>query len=143
MGLGSRLLETVADLHPLELLAILGGAVAASLALLAPDSRARIVAAWVLLGTVIASAVVAGPSREMYSLYLLAVVLALAAWLSSRRVLASPVRQVWRTGRGSGEEHVPETAAPASSIARILLFAVALALLAVPLGVLPVPPLLP
>lgn len=130
---------SVADLHPLELLAVLGGVVAAVVAFLAPDSRVRIVAAWVLLGTVIASAVVAGPRREMYSVYLLAVVLAVGAWLSSRRVLASPVRRVWRTGRGSSDEYVPEAAAPGRSVARLLLFVIALALLAVPLGLLPVP----
>jgi len=129
----------VASLHPLELLAVLGGAVAAALALFVPNSRVRLVSAWVLLGTVAAAAVVVGPRPEMYSLYLLALILAGAAWAASRRVLSSPVRKVWRTGRGTGEEHVTAEAGPGGLLLRLLLFALALAALAIPLTLLPLP----
>lgn len=130
---------SLADLHPLELLAVLGGLVAATLALLVPDSRARFAAAWVLLGTVVAAAVAAGPRPLMYPVYLLAIVTILAAWSASRRLRSSPVRRVWRSGRGSDDEAVPEAAGPVRSTVSVLLFLVALVLLAVPLGLLPLP----
>lgn len=129
----------MAALHPLDLLAVLGGVVAAVLAFLAPNSRSRLVSAWVLLGTVVAAVVAAGPRPEMYSVYLLAIVLALAAWFASRQVLTSPVRQVWRTGRGSSQEHVVQTSGPSPALLRALLFLASLALLAFPLGLLPLP----
>lgn len=127
------------SLHPLELVTVLGAAVAAALALFAPDSRARLVAAWVLIGSTLAGAVVVGPRAEMFSVYLLAVILFLAAWLASRRVLSAPVRSVWRSGRGSGEEHVTEPATSVRWAGRLLLLLVALVLLAFPLGLLSVP----
>src|SRR5690606_33298171 len=120
----------MSDLHPLELLAILGGAVAAALALFAPESRWRLVAAWVLLGTVVATVVTVGPRPEMYSLYLLALITALTAWLASRRVLNAPLRQVWRTGRGSSQEHVTAASGTGRGLLRLLFFAVAMVLLA-------------
>lgn len=129
----------MADLHPLELLAVIGGAVAAALALFAPDSRWRLVGAWVLLGTVVASIVVVRPRPEMYSVYLLSLIVASAAWLASRRVLASPVRQVWRTGRGSSEEHVTVKSGASRALLRLVMFLVALALLAIPLDLLQLP----
>lgn len=129
----------MSDLHPLELVAVFGGLAAALLALLSPDSRARVAAAWVLLGTVIAAAVVAGPRPEMYTVYLLALALGVAAWTTSRRILAAPVQQVWRSGRGSSAERVTESGGPAATLWRMLAFLAALALLAVPLGLLPLP----
>src|SRR5690606_2564824 len=96
-------------------------------------------AAWVLVGTVVASAVVVGPRPELYSVYLLALTAATAAWLASRRVLASPVRQVWRTGRGSSDEHVTATSGSSRVLLRLVVFLVSLALLAFPLGLLPLP----
>lgn len=129
----------MSDLHPLESLAVIGGAVAAVLATFAPDSRARVTAAWVLLGTVLAAIVAVGLNPPMYAVYLLSLVLAAAAWRASRRLSAAPVRPVWRTGRGSSDERVPEAEGPGSAVVRLLLFLVALALLAVPLGLLPLP----
>jgi len=133
------LTTVVSDLHPLELLAITGAAVAAVLALFAPESRWRLVAVWVLLGTVVATVVIVGPRLEMYPLYLLAVISAFSAWLASRRVLNAPLRQVWRTGRGSTQEHVTVASGASRDLLRLLLFVVALALLAVPLGLFQLP----
>ena len=118
---------------------MLGGLVAAALALFAPESRWRLVAAWVLVGTVIATVVSVGPRPEMYPLYLLALISAFAAWLASRRVLNAPLRQVWRSGRGSNKERVTGASGAGRGILRLLLFVLALALLAVPLGLLQAP----
>ena len=86
---------------------VLGAAAVAVVTLLAPLSRGRLVAAWVLLGTAVAAVVIAGPNERMYPAYAVVLVQVIAAWLSSRRVSAAPRMSVWRKGTGRGEEHVP------------------------------------
>ncbi|HEX7000673.1 MAG TPA: hypothetical protein VF164_03165 [Trueperaceae bacterium] len=123
-------------LHELEQVTVLGAAAVAVVTLLAPLSRGRLVAAWVLLGTAVAAVVIAGPNERMYPAYAVVLVQVIAAWLSSRRVSAAPRMSVWRKGTGRGEEHVT---APASSwrlVGRVALFLISLVLLALALGLL-------
>ncbi len=129
----------MADLHPLELLATLGALLTGLLTVLGPESRARLVASWVLVGVAAASALVAGPRAETYGVYAAALLLAVAAWAVSRRVAASPVAEVWREGRGRVTEHVTEPERPWVWVGRLLLLAVTAAAAAVAFGLLPAP----
>jgi|SRR5690606_18310902 hypothetical protein len=127
----------MADLHRLEMLSCLGALVTGLLTVLVPESRARLVAAWALVGVTAAAAVVAGTRVEMYGVYAAALLLALAAWGVSRRVAAAPEMRVWRAGRGLDTEHVTGPASPWIWLGRLLLLLVTLAAIAVAAGLLP------
>lgn len=124
----------MAALHDLEQVTVFGAAAMAVLTLLAPLSRSRLVAAWVLLGTAVAAVVIAGPNERMYPAYAVVLAHVLAAWLSSRRVTAAPRMSVWRKGTGRGEEHVTAPASGWRLLGRVALFFISLAALALPVG---------
>ncbi|HEX7039722.1 MAG TPA: hypothetical protein VF202_06405 [Trueperaceae bacterium] len=124
----------MADLHALELLATLGALVTALLSVVRPESRARLVASSALVGVGAAAALVAGPREEMYGVYAVSLLLAAAAWSVSQRVAASPVREVWREGRGRGTEHVTPPESPWRWVARVVMLGLAFVAAAVAFG---------
>lgn len=115
----------MAGLHPLELLACIGALVTALLTVVRPVSRARLVAAWSLVGTAGAATLLVGWRAETVGLYAVAVLLLVAAWLTARRVAGSPRLTVWRAGRGGGSEHVAPPAGPLRWLVRLLLLVLA------------------
>lgn len=129
----------MADLHPLELLTTLGALLVALLTVVRPEARARLVAAWTLVGVAAAAAAAVGPRLETFGVYAAAVLLALAAWAVSRRVAAAPVREVWREGRGMVTEHVTRPESPWRWVARVLVLLLTVAVAAVALGLVEAP----
>ena len=129
----------MSGLHELELVTVLGAAATALITLLAPQSRLRLVAAWVLIGCAVTAVAFAGPHERMYPAYAVALLLALLAWISSRRVLAAPRLGVWRKGTGLGQEPVTTPPSGLRIAGRFMLFVVCLGLLAIPWGLLPNP----
>ncbi len=129
----------MAALHELELLTLLGVCVTALLALFAPLSRARPVAVWVTVGSAAAALAFAGPEEAMYPAYAVAVLHALGAWLTSRRVQAAPRMAVWRKGSGHGLENVTSPPSALHWLGRVFLFVVSGAAVAVAQGWLALP----
>lgn len=107
--------------------------------LIAPLSRSRMVAAWVLVGCAVAAVAFAGLDERMYPAYAVVLLQAVLAWRSSRRMLAAPRRGVWRKGAGVGQEHVTDPASALRIAGRVALFVVSLGLLAISLELLPNP----
>lgn len=129
----------MAGLHPLELLNLAGALVTALLAVLSPESRARLVAAWSLVGVTAASVIVPGPRVASYGVYAAALLLLVAAWAASARVASAPRRSVWRRGRGADDEHVTPPGSPWLWVARVVLLLATAAAVAVALGHLEAP----